>query len=88
MSALLMALRVARRYRTYLAQRLSRWGEQGFSSGLVAPRVSCRHYHPAEVFLRIGPFFVGTGCLHPRAAGSTFEAIVFEAPYVFVFPTT
>ena len=61
-----------------LLQRISSWDEQGFSSCLVSPKVSCHHYHPAEVFIRFSPFSIWTCCLRPTAAGSTFEAIHFR----------
>ena len=71
-----------------LLQRISSWDEQGFSSCLVSPKVSCHHYHPAEVFIRFSPFSYEhvLFALRPRARPS--RLFTFEATYVFVCTTT
>ena len=71
-----------------LLQQLSRWGEQGFSSCLVSPIVSSRHYHPAEVFIRFSPFSHEHVVFALRLRARPSRLITFEATYVFVSTTT
>ena len=71
-----------------LLQRISSWDEQGFSSCLVRPRVSSRHYHPAEVFIRFAPFSYEHVVFALRLRARPSRLFTFEATYVFVCTTT
>ena len=71
-----------------LLQRISSWDEQGFSSCLVCPKVACHHYHPAEVFIRFGPFSYEHVVFALRLRARPSRLITFEATYVFVCTTT